>query len=134
MRLVKSITVSREFNDLQFSARHHSSNTYVKFLPSFLVNDNTALCGSVFTHSDVRKEYIMVKRDPDNNACVVTGVINSGDGSFYPEYHEYATLTGNMTVVDEDDWYFYLPESILPSQFPVRWLVDRLWNIHVKTI
>lgn len=56
------------------SARHHGSNTYVKFLPSFLVNDNTALCGSAFTRSDVRKEYIIVRRDPDNNACI-TGLL-----------------------------------------------------------
>lgn len=133
--LFKDITSANRYSDLQFSARHHGSNTYIKFLRSFLENENAAMRGSVFTHGDVRMANIMVKRDPDNNdAYIVTGIIDWEDSGFYPAYYECTTLTTNLSVRDENDWYLYVPESISPLQFPVRWLVDRLWTIHLKTV
>ncbi|OAX78156.1 hypothetical protein ACJ72_07538 [Emergomyces africanus] len=130
----KDITTAREFSDLQFSACHHGSKTYIKFLRSFLEDKNATMRGSVFTHGDVRRENIMVKRDPyKNNAYVVTGIIDWEDSGFYPEYYECTMLTCNLSLVDENDWYLYLPECISPLRFPVRWLVDRLWDIHLKT-
>ncbi|KAF7630275.1 hypothetical protein AFLA_010902 [Aspergillus flavus NRRL3357] len=109
--LFKNITTTKEFNSLQFSARHYGSTTYVKLLRSFLEYDNSTLIpGSVFTHGDVRINNIMVKKEPSpSGEYIVTGII------------------------EEDDWYLYLPESISPSKFPVCWLVDRLWQIHLKT-
>ncbi|KAJ9302758.1 hypothetical protein DTO271G3_132 [Paecilomyces variotii] len=130
--LWKDITRAKEFNDLQFTARHRGSTTYVKLLRSFL--DTTVMRGSVFTHGDIRKENIMVKRDSDNpDSYIVSGIIDWEDSGFYPEYYECTTLTGNLSVVEEDDWYLYLPRTIAPSQFPINWLVDRLWKIHTKT-
>ncbi|OXV10230.1 hypothetical protein Egran_02009 [Elaphomyces granulatus] len=77
---------------------------------------------------------LMVKRDPDiNGRYVATEIIDWEFSGFYPAYYECTVLTRTLSVVDEDDWYLYLPESISPSQFPVRWLVDRLWEIHLWT-
>ncbi|WEW56195.1 tau 95 subunit of transcription factor TFIIIC [Emydomyces testavorans] len=75
----------------------------------------------------VKRSNIMVSRDQKgDHAWKVTGIIDWEDSGFYPEYYESTTLTGNLSLVDEDDWYLYLPESISPLKFPVRWLVDRL--------
>ncbi|KAI2888630.1 hypothetical protein CBS63078_10470 [Aspergillus niger] len=133
--LFKGITTAKEFQDLQFSARHHGSTTYVKLLRSFLEHDASTLArGSVFTHGDVRTSNIMVKQDPSSGGqYVVTGIIDWEDSGFYPFYYECTVMTRNLSLVDEDDWYLYLPESISPLKFPVRWLVDRLWQIHLKT-
>lgn len=133
--LFKGIITATEFSDLQFSARHHGSNTYVKLLRSLLDNDNSCLIhGSVFTHGDVRTENIMVKQDLRNNGhYIVTGIIDWEDSGFYPAYYECTTLTRTLSLVDEDDWYLYLPGSISPSKFPIRWLVDRIWGIHLRT-
>lgn len=128
------ITTAREFSSLQFSKPHHGSRSYIAFLCSFLADENAALCGSVFTHGDFKKTNIMVTRDQeDGRAWTVTGIIDWEDSGFYPEYYESTTLTGNLSLVSEDDWYLYLPESISPLKYPVRWLVDRLWDIHLKT-
>ncbi|EGE02750.1 hypothetical protein TEQG_01787 [Trichophyton equinum CBS 127.97] len=131
--LFKGITAAIKFNDLQFSARHHGSSTYVEFLRSFLKNDHSTLMhGSVFTHGDVRTDNIMVKQDP-NGRYIVTGLIDWEYSGFYPEYYECTGLTRTLSLVDENDWYLYLPESVSPTQFPVRWLVDRLWGTHLRT-
>lgn len=133
--LFKDITTTKGFNDLQFSARHHGSTTYVRLLHSFLEHATSTLAhGSVFTHDDVRTNYIMVKQDPgSSDQYVVTGIIDWEDSGFYPLYYECTVLTRTLSLVNEDDWYLYLLESISPSKFPVRWLVDRLWQIHLQT-
>jgi aminoglycoside phosphotransferase (APT) family kinase protein len=59
--LFKNITTATEFSDLQFSARHYGSSTYVMLLRSLLAHDSDLLSGSVFTHGDVRTENVMVK-------------------------------------------------------------------------
>ncbi|RMJ25170.1 Phosphotransferase enzyme family [Aspergillus sp. HF37] len=135
--LFKGITTIREFSDLQFSASHHGSNTYVKLLRSLLEHDNSnSIHGPpVFTHGDVRTDNIMVKQDPSiNGHFIITGIIDWEDSGFYPVYYECTTLTRTLSLVDEDDWYLYLPRSISPSKFPIRWLVDRLWGIHIRTV
>jgi hypothetical protein len=43
------------------------------------------------------------------------------------------SLTRTLSLTEENDWYSYLPRSISPLQFPIHWLVHRLWDIHVKT-
>lgn len=128
------IATAREFDSLQFSKPHHGSRSYIALLRSFLAEENAALRGSVFTHGDFKKTNIMVAQDQENDhAWTVTGIIDWEDSGFYPEYYESTTLTGNLSLVAEDDWYLYLPESISPLKYPVRWLVDRLWDIHLKT-
>lgn len=75
----------------------------------------------------------MVKKDPDIDGYVVTGLIDWEDSGLYPAYHECTVLTRTLSLVDENDWNLYLPESISPSRYPVRWLADRLWGIHLRT-
>ncbi|KAM5454227.1 hypothetical protein MaudCBS49596_002240 [Microsporum audouinii] len=130
----KDITTAAAFSDLQFSVRHYGSNSYIKLLRSLLRHDNSSMYGSVFSHGDLRTDNIMVKRDPNNNDhYVVSGIIDWEEGGFYPEYYECTALSRCLSVIDENDWYNYLPECVSPSRFPVRWLVDRLWGIHLKT-
>lgn len=104
-------------------------------LRSLLHYDNLNIAhGLVFTHGDVRIDNIMVKKNPDiKGHCFVTGIIDWEDSGFYPAYYECTALTRTLSLVDEDDWYLYLPGSISPSSFPVRWLIDRLWGIHVRS-
>jgi aminoglycoside phosphotransferase len=131
--LFKDIRTPQQFSDLQFSARHHGSNAYVDFLRSFLQNEDPSMLRSVFTHGDLRTANIMVKQDPHVDRHTITGIIDWEDSGFYPAYYEATALTRTLSPIDEDDWYFYLPRSISPSEFPMRWLVDRLWGIHLRT-
>ncbi|WEW61044.1 hypothetical protein PRK78_006533 [Emydomyces testavorans] len=132
--LFKGITTAMEFNDLQFSTNPHGSATYVKLLHFFLEQNSSALThGSVFTHGDVRTDNIMVKQDNISGCYAVTGIIDWEDSGFYPEYYECTALIRTLSLLDEDDCYLYLPQSISPSQFPGRWLVDQLWGIHLRT-
>jgi hypothetical protein len=117
------------FEDFRYSAPHHGSTTYANFLRSFLTDPNRGL---VLTHGDVRQDNILVNLNQEN-VWIVTGIIDWEDSGFYPEYHECTQLTRTLSLTEEDDWYLYLPASISPLQFPVRWLVDRLWDIHIKT-
>ncbi|KAF9891441.1 hypothetical protein FE257_003907 [Aspergillus nanangensis] len=125
----KGITSARAFDQLQFSAEHRASPCYVQLLRSFLTEDNKSLHGSVFTHADLKKSNIMVQEDPSRAGFyIVTGVIDWEDSGFYPEYYECTTLSDGQSIDFDDDWYLYTPPCISPLQFPVRWLVDRLWG------
>ncbi|KAH8434553.1 uncharacterized protein LDX57_012196 [Aspergillus melleus] len=133
----KGITTAKEYNDLQFSARHYGSSTYVSLLRSLLEHDASILeHGSVFTHGDIRTANIMVKQDPSSKDqwYVVSGVIDWEDSGFYPLYYECTVLSRTLSLVDENDWYLYLPESVSPLKYPVWWLIDRLWGIHLRTV
>ncbi|OGM48781.1 hypothetical protein ABOM_003057 [Aspergillus bombycis] len=125
----KGITTARGFDELQFSAKHRASPSYVKLLRSFLDEDNKSLQGSVFTHGDLKKSNIMVQEGSGNaDLYEVTGVIDWEDSGFYPEYYESTTLSNAQSIMSDDDWYLYAPHCISPLRFPVRWLVDRLWG------
>ncbi|KAM5445380.1 hypothetical protein MaudCBS49596_007603 [Microsporum audouinii] len=125
----KGITTAKGFNDLQFSAKHRASPHYVKLLHSFLDDPNRTLRGSVFTHGDLKKSNIMVKQDAsDPNHYDIAGIIDWEDGGFYPEYYECTTISNGQSILSDDDWYLYMPDCLSPLQFPVYWLVDRLWG------
>lgn len=128
------IRTPQEFSDLQFSARHHGSDVYVGLLRSFLKNHDPSMLRPVFTHGDVRTANIMVEKDAESGQYAITGIIDWEDSGFYPAYHEATAITQTLSPVDDDDWYLYLPKSIAPSAFPIRWLVGRLWNIHLRTV
>ncbi|KAI9675260.1 MAG: hypothetical protein M1817_001162 [Caeruleum heppii] len=117
-----------EFEDFAFSIQHQGSDLYVDLLRRLLPKPSQE---TVFTHGDVRPDNIMVRMDEDDE-CRVTGLIDWGDSGFYPEYYECTRLTGTMNPMIKTDWYEYLPPCISPKTFPVEWLVDRLWHIHVK--
>jgi Phosphotransferase enzyme family len=122
----RSILSAAEFEEFQFSNPKFGGCSYVTFLRSFLPRLKK---GSIFTHGDVRKANIMVDRNEDHS-WTVTGIIDWEDGGFYPDYFESTKLTRTMNVVDEDDWYSYIPHCIAPTRFPFRWLVDRIWDKH----
>ncbi|CAG8045348.1 unnamed protein product [Penicillium olsonii] len=125
----KGITMARDFDKLQFSAKHRASPFYVKLLRSFLEEDCKTLQGSVFTHGDLKKSNIMAQEDPENAGhFVITGIIDWEDSGFYPEYYEATRLSSGQSIDHDDDWYLYSPHCISPLRFPVRWLVDRLWG------
>ncbi|PGH02732.1 hypothetical protein GX51_04466 [Blastomyces parvus] len=124
----KGITTARQFDELQFSAKHRASPSYVKLLRCFLEDQNKTLQGSVYTHGDLKKCNIMVRKDSNTDAYTVTGIIDWEDSGFYPEYYESTTLSNPQGIDTDDDWYLYVPDCISPVRFPVRWLVDRLWG------
>ena len=117
-----------KLEELQFSARNLGSKTYATFLRRFL--DGLPPGPVVLTHGDIRMANIMVKMDGDS--CTVMGLIDWEECGFYSEYFESFNMTRTLSIVDENDWYLYLPDSVLPSKWPVRWLVDRFWNQLVK--
>lgn len=110
----KGITIVKGFEDLQFSAEHHGSNTHGKLLRSLLEHENPAsMLRSVLTHGDNRTGNIMVKQDPDSSGqYVVTGIIDWEDSRFYPPYYECTVLTRTLSLENENDWYLYLPERV----------------------
>ncbi|EGD84522.1 hypothetical protein H112_08229 [Trichophyton rubrum D6] len=125
----KGITTAKAFNDLQFSAKHRASPCYAKLLHSFLEMPNKSLRGAVFTHGDLKKSNIMVKQtSEDPNQYTITGIIDWEDSGFYPEYYESTTISNGQSIVNDDDWYLYMPDCLSPLQFPLYWLVDRLWG------
>lgn len=124
--IIKSTT---EFENFQFSVAHGGSDAYIKFLRSFLPPPGQT---AVFTHSDLRKDNILVQIDTKSKEVLVTGIIDWEDSGFYPDYHECIKATANWSAVEEDDWYQFLPPSISPSKFPINWLVDRLWEICIN--
>ncbi|OAX83195.1 hypothetical protein ACJ72_02450 [Emergomyces africanus] len=125
----KDILLQGDSNELQFAAKHRASACYVKLLRSFLEEQNSTLQRSVFTHGDLKKSNIMVQQHSTNaNVFTVTGIIDWEDSGFSPEYYECTTLSNGQSIVTDDDWYLYIPDCISPLRFPVRWLVDRLWD------
>ncbi|EER41375.1 conserved hypothetical protein [Histoplasma capsulatum H143] len=98
------ITTARQFDELQFSAKHRASPSYVKLLRSFLRKENRSIKGSVFTHGDLKKTNIMVEKDPTNtDAYIITGIIDWEEGGFYPEYYECTTLSNGQSIDCDDD-------------------------------
>lgn len=75
----------------------------------------------------------MVDWRSDADQVLVNAIIDWEDSGFYPDYYECTALTRTLSVVDENDWYLHLPDSISPARFSQRWLVDRLWGIHLRT-
>jgi hypothetical protein len=69
----------------------------------------------------------MVDKD-EKGSWKVVDVIDWEASGFYPDYWESVKMTNNLWPGDRFDWYLYLPESVSPKQYPVQWLVDRLWD------
>ncbi|KAL2839489.1 hypothetical protein BJY01DRAFT_237075 [Aspergillus pseudoustus] len=112
----KGITTAREFDQLQFSAKH-------------LEEEDKSLAGSVFTHGDLMECNIIVQEDPGvEGSYLVTCILDWEDSGFKPEYYECTILSSGQSIDRNDDWYLFALHCISPLRFPVRWLVDRLWG------
>lgn len=121
------IRTNAEFEDFKFSNPHFGGSVYIKSLRSLEPSDAAKV---VFSHGDFRPENILVDSD-QRGLFTVSGIIDWERCGFYPDYFECAKATSNMSTMEEDDWYLYLPPCASPTQYPVRWLLDRLWDCHV---
>ena len=116
-----------EFEDFQFSNPHFGSPEYIALLRGF---SPSHMATTVFTHGDLRPENVVVQPDQHGN-YFITGILDWEMSGFYPDYFECTKATNNMSPSDADDWYLYLPTYASPSTYPLQWLVDRIWDVHV---
>lgn len=112
-----------QFDEFIFSGSKTASPLYTGLLRSLIPAD-AVKC--VFTHADLRPANIMVDRSQDRTWKVVS--IDWERSGFYPEYWECVKATNNLTSMDRFDWYKYLPKCLSPNRYPIRWLVDRVWD------
>ena len=124
----KPILDVNQFEDFIFTGSKTASHIYTRFLQSVMPAYPAKV---VFTHGDIRPANIMVRRDEEGSWTVVS-IIDWESSGFYPEYWECVKMTNNLTPRDGDDWYLLLPESFSPRQFPVQWLIDRIWDRNLE--
>lgn len=118
----KPIMSVTEFEDFIFDGSNTATPLYVELLRGLMPLSKKI----VFTHGDIRPANIMVRRD--DGIWRVTAIIDWETSGFYPEYWEAVKATNLLTPRGHFDWYKYIPQSISPNQYPVQWLVDRLWD------
>ncbi|RSL95921.1 hypothetical protein CDV31_013700 [Fusarium ambrosium] len=123
----RSITTNAEFQDFIFSGGFDTiSTSYIEFLRGLVPKSPAKI---VFTHGDLRRANIMVRRDGDEHGnWRVVAVIDWEASGFYPEYWECIKATNNLTPRDNTDWYQYLPGPISLDTYLTHWLIDRLWD------
>ncbi|KAJ5392218.1 hypothetical protein N7509_007708 [Penicillium cosmopolitanum] len=128
--LFPDLTTPKQFSDLQFQGPAKCNKAFIDLLQSFLEKDHSVKKGLVFSHGDLRPANIMVKKESGADHYEITGLIDWEESGFYPTYYESVHLTRNFTggSGEQDDWYSYVPKMISPRKFPVRWLVDRMWD------
>ena len=121
------IKTCADFDDFRFSNPIFGSPTYISLLRSMSPHQNANV---VFSHGDIRPENIVVQAS-EPNECAVTGILDWEKSGFYPEYFECLKATSNMSPVDADDWFMYLPHCASPRTYPQEWALDRIWDSHV---
>lgn len=123
----KPIRSIEQFEDFIFSNPHFGGFVYVKILRSMLQSHTSRV---VFSHGDLRSANIVVQRDQEGNYSI-SGILDWEMGGFYPDYWESVKATNTMAPQEEDDWYLHLPACASPTSYPMHWLVDRKWDVHV---
>ncbi|KAL9129206.1 MAG: hypothetical protein Q9217_002275 [Psora testacea] len=123
----KPVESCAEFEDFIFSGPHFGSFEYITQLRRLLRSHTAEI---VFTHGDFRPENIMVQSDLHGN-YTLSGIVDWEKSGFYPDYVECIKATSNMSSLTEEDWYLFLPWCASPATYPVAWLVDRVWDVHV---
>lgn len=121
------ISTCAEFEDFKFSNPHFGSSEYIALLRGLSTSHAAIVC---FSHGDLRAENVVVQPD-QHGSYFVTGVLDWEKSGFYPDYFECTKATSNMSSSEVDDWYLYLPPYASPKTYPLQWLVDRIWDIHV---
>ncbi|KAK4151714.1 kinase-like domain-containing protein [Chaetomidium leptoderma] len=119
---------AKEFEDFIFAGSKTASPMYTQFLRTLMPASPAKV---VFTHGDIRPANIMVRQD-ERGPWSVVAIIDWESSGFYPEYWESVKMTNNLTPRDRDDWYLLLPESLSAKQYPVQWLVDRIWDRNLE--
>lgn len=114
---------TKQFEDFIFDGSIRATPVYIQLLRDLM----PAPAKCVFTHGDVRPANIMVDKDKDGTWGIIS-IIDWEASGFYPEYWESVKMTNNLTPMERDDWYMYLPKSFSQRQYPIQWLVDMLWD------
>ncbi|KAL9101750.1 MAG: hypothetical protein Q9163_003026 [Psora crenata] len=123
----KPIENCAEFEEFIFSDPHFGSFECITLLRRLLRSYTPEV---VFTHGDFRPENIIVQSDLDGN-YTLSGIIDWEKSGFYPDYFECIKATNTMSFLDKEDWYLYLLSCASPATYPIAWLVDRVWDVHV---
>ena len=123
----KPIRSIAEFEDFVFSNPHFGGSVYIKLLRGMLQSHKPSV---VFSHGDLRPANIMVQPD-QQGGYNVSAILDWEMSGFYPDYWESVKATNTMAPQEEDDWYLYLPTGASPTNYPLNWLVDRKWDVHV---
>ena len=123
----KPIRSIGEFEDFIFSNPTFGGSVYIKLLRSMSQNHTSRI---VFTHGDLRPANIVVLSDAEGNYSI-NGILDWEMSGFYPEYWESVKATNTMAPQEEDDWYLHLPPCASPTNYPIHWLLDRKWDVHV---
>lgn len=116
-----------QFEDFIFFASKGATPVYINFLRS-LIPTYPQKC--VFTHGDLRPANIIVRQS--DTTWNVVGVVDWERSGFYPEYWEAVKMTNNLFPGDRFDWYEYLPRCVSAIQYPIHWLVDRVWDANME--
>ena len=123
----KSIRSIAEFEDFIFSNPHFGGSVYIKLLRSMSQSHTPRV---VFSHGDLRPANIVVLPNQQGNYSI-SGIIDWEMSGFYPDYWESVKATNTMAPQEENDWYLHLPACASPTSYPIHWLVDRKWDVHV---
>lgn len=123
----KVIATVAGFEDFLFSDPHFGCAVYIQVLRRLATSHPSTV---VFSHGDIRPANIVVRANSDDQYAI-TGILDREKSGFYPDYFESLKTTSNMSTMDTDDWYLRLPRCSAPGTFPLRWLADRLWDVHV---
>jgi aminoglycoside phosphotransferase (APT) family kinase protein len=118
----EAVTNTEQFEDFVFSGATRATSTYVQFLRDFTP---TPPAECVFTHGDIKPGNIIVEQSESLDWKIVA-IVDWESSGFYPSYWESIKMTNNLSSMDDDDWYLYLPEPFSPHQHPVAWLLDRV--------
>ncbi|XP_006457083.1 hypothetical protein AGABI2DRAFT_78938 [Agaricus bisporus var. bisporus H97] len=109
-----------QFNDfILHSPSSKAAPSYKDWLRSMMRCDHRI----VFTHADLHPRNIMVVETPDGGV-ELTGIIDWEVSGFYPEYWEHLKALNTRSIRDTNDWWDYLPPSILGYDHEV--LLDRV--------
>ena len=124
---IKSIS---EFEDFIFSNPLFGGSVYIKLLRSMSQSHTPRIFRS---HGDLRPANILVLPDQQGNYSI-SGIVDWEMSGFYPDDWESVKATNTMAPQEEDDWYLHLPACASPTTYPLHWLLDRKWDVHVSYV
>ena len=116
-----------EFEDFIFSNPLFGGSVYIRLLRSMSRSHPPTI---VFSHGDLRPANIVVLPDVQGNYRI-SGILDWEMSGFYPDYWESVKATNTMAPQEENDWYLHLPACASPTTYPLHWLLDRKWDVHV---
>lgn len=123
----KPIRSLADFEDFIFSNPLFGGSVYIRLLRSMSQSHPSTI---VFSHGDLRPANIVVLPDRHGNYNI-SGIVDWEMSGFYPDYWESVKATNTMAPQEEDDWYLHLPACASPTTYPLHWLLDRKWDVHV---